>query len=403
VVLLTGAAGYIAGELLPVLRAAGWTVRGLDLAVGTRAGMPIAAADITRPLDPALFAGVTAVVHLAGKVHALAEVAADRAEYFRINTEGTRHVLAAAGAAGVRRFVLLSTVKAMGEGNPPDAPLRALDESAPCQPVEPYGESKLAAEQLVLHGGCVPEPVVLRLAMVYGGADAKGNLPRMFAAVRQGRFPPLPEVGNRRSMVHVADVTQAVRLALEHPAVVGEAAAQSRRSGGFSRLHSAPPGAAKAATPTPEAPEGATPTPEAAEAATPTGARAHPAVAWRDTLPRVRSRGSGTLPCASGAGGLYIVTDGQAYSTRQILDWMRTACGRPPIRHALPLPVWRALGRAGDLIGRLRGRRFVFDSDALHKLTGSAWYDGSRIQRELGFAPRHNLRGTIQDGAGAPS
>jgi nucleoside-diphosphate-sugar epimerase len=42
----------------------------------------------------------------------------------------------------------------------------------------------------------------------------------------------------------------------------------------------------------------------------------------------------------------------------------------------------------GDVIGRLRGRRFVFDSDALEKLTGSAWYSSEKIARELGFRPK---------------
>lgn len=57
----------------------------------------------------------------------------------------------------------------------------------------------------------------------------------------------------------------------------------------------------------------------------------------------------------------------------------------------------RLLGRVGDLIGKLRGRRFVFDSDALAKLTGSAWYTSAKLQRELGWAPKHTLRETMPE------
>ena len=45
----------------------------------------------------------------------------------------------------------------------------------------------------------------------------------------------------------------------------------------------------------------------------------------------------------------------------------------------------------GDAIGRLRGRRFVFDSDALEKLLGSAWYSSAKIESRLGFKPEWNL------------
>jgi len=67
----------------------------------------------------------------------------------------------------------------------------------------------------------VPESVVLRLSMVYG-PTRKGNLPRMIEAVTKGRFPPLPETGNKRSMVHVDDVVQAAMLAAERPESVGQ-------------------------------------------------------------------------------------------------------------------------------------------------------------------------------------
>ena len=52
---------------------------------------------------------------------------------------------------------------------------------------------------------------------------------------------------------------------------------------------------------------------------------------------------------------------------------------------------------SGDVIGRLRGQRFVFDSDAYHKLLGSAWYSSEKIEQELGFRPSRGLRDGVEE------
>jgi nucleoside-diphosphate-sugar epimerase len=62
--------------------------------------------------------------------------------------------------------------------------------------------------------------------------------------------------------------------------------------------------------------------------------------------------------------------------------------GKPIPRWHVPLGALKGLARVGDAIGRLRGRRFMFDSDALEKLTGSAWYSSEKIAREMCFRPR---------------
>jgi nucleoside-diphosphate-sugar epimerase len=116
-------------------------------------------------------------------------------------------VIEAAREAGVRRFVFASSVKAMGEGD------GGVTVSA-------YGRSKLAAEQIVLGSG-IREPVVLRLALVYG-PRVEGNLGAMVRAIRSYRFPPPPPFPNRRSMVHVEDVVRAMIAAVESPAAAGK-------------------------------------------------------------------------------------------------------------------------------------------------------------------------------------
>ena len=163
-----------------------------------------------KPLPSDLMTGVDTVYHLAAKVHA-APAAADEADYFDVNVEGTRCILDAAVAGGVRRFVFMSSVKAGGEGA-----MTCHDESAEPAPETAYGRSKLEAERLVSAAGWDGRvhTVNLRPPLVYG-AGVKGNLASMLGAIDQGFFPPIAECGNRRSMIHVEDVAHAAILAGE--------------------------------------------------------------------------------------------------------------------------------------------------------------------------------------------
>ena len=194
--LVTGASGFIGRRLCAALQHDGVRVRAL-VHQGAAEGPwhECVRADLARADLPAgACEGVDTVFHFAGRVHALAERRQDNDDYRRINVDGTRRVLDAAARAGVRRVVFASSVKALGEGDGNNAPLT------------PYGQSKLDAEALML-GGAVAEPVVLRLSLVYG-PGVGGNLDAMLRAIDQHRFPPLPRVDNRRSLVHVDDVVK---------------------------------------------------------------------------------------------------------------------------------------------------------------------------------------------------
>ncbi len=223
-VLVTGGTGFVGRALCPTLLEAGY-----EVSVATR--NPRAAEDMhhveVRPI-PAIGAGtdwtaalrdVDLVVHLAARVHVMDEPTADPlAAYRQVNTDGTRRLAEDAAAAGVRRFVLLSTVKVLGEATS-DGPFR--DDDAPA-PQDPYGWSKLEAEQVLAEvaAGSDMETVVLRPPLVYG-PHVKGNFLALLSLCR--RAPPLPlgGVGNRRTMVYVDNLVDAILRGLDHPRAAG--------------------------------------------------------------------------------------------------------------------------------------------------------------------------------------
>ncbi len=213
--LVTGATGFIGKRLLARLRAQGEDCRAL-----CRSEIPDQDAILADLADQAALARACAeidcVYHCAGYAHAFS--ASDPNAHWHINYEGTQNLLRAAVEAGVTRFVFLSSVKAMADPREDCA-----DEDWPGDPSTPYGRAKLAAENAVLEIGAKygVHVVILRLAMVYG-RGGRGNLERMANGIRAGWFPPLPETGNRRSLVHVEDVITAMILTMRMPVANGK-------------------------------------------------------------------------------------------------------------------------------------------------------------------------------------
>lgn len=218
---VSGATGFIGRRLVMALERQGIQiavlVRDSNKAKSLWADSPIGwhQVDFCANVDiGAVCEGADTVFHLAGYAHA-DDANDDTASTLHrtVTVEGTRALLNEAVRAGVQRFVFVSSVKAIGEGSD-----HCLDENSPVAPATAYGRAKHEAEKVVLetgprHGMHV---AVLRLPLVYGPGN-KGNLPRMIEAIDRGRFLPPPEVHNKRSMVHVDDVVQALLLAVENP------------------------------------------------------------------------------------------------------------------------------------------------------------------------------------------
>lgn len=225
-VLVTGATGFIGQALCAALHGAGKALRvvtrGPDEPAGALAGCDMVVhADIGDDLDwRAALQGVDCVVHLAARTHVMHDTAADPlAEYRRINVEATRRLAQAAADNGVRRFVFLSSIKVNGEATA-DAPYN--EQSVP-HPEDPYGQSKWETERALagVAAAAKLETVVLRPPLVYG-PGVKGNILHLMRAIDRGLPLPLGSIANKRSLIYLGNLIDAIVLCLDHPAAAGK-------------------------------------------------------------------------------------------------------------------------------------------------------------------------------------
>ena len=221
-VLVSGATGFVGRALVAALRAQQRQVRcALRETAPDNAGNDFIVGDIGPDTDwqPAL-RGIDCVVHLAARTHVLRESAADPLRAYRhINVGGTRRLAQQAAAAGVRRFVFLSSIKVNGESTS-EHPFTAND--AP-QPLDAYGISKREAEDVLRQIGADTsmEIVILRPPLVYG-PGVKGNFLRLLQAVERGTPLPLASIENRRSLVYVGNLVDAIITCIDAPAAAGK-------------------------------------------------------------------------------------------------------------------------------------------------------------------------------------
>jgi len=232
-VVVTGGAGFIGTALRRELAAAGHAVICAD--VVAEADMR---ADVTRAVDCArICADADVVVHGAA-IHRADDAAGRPAEMIRINVHGTANLLRAAAAAGVGRFVLLSTAKVYGDAG-------AADEDDLPRPADPYGLTKFGAEALTrrIHDETGLPASVVRPFSVYGpGQDLHtGYVGMLLRALRDdatARLPGAPDF--RRDFVCIDDVcalcTAIIDAALPGYTVFNAASGQASRLGELVRL-----------------------------------------------------------------------------------------------------------------------------------------------------------------------
>lgn len=217
--LVTGASGFVGRALCAEAMARGLAVlpatRTSCVLSGLGATFAVGSVDESTPWQAAL-AGCYAVVHLAARVHLMQDVAADPlAEFRRVNVQGTLNLARQAAAAGVKRFVFISSIKVNGESTQVGKPFCANDKPAP---QDAYGLSKMEAEQalsqLAMETGM--EVVIIRPTLVYG-YGVKGNFATMVRCLDRGLPLPLGAIYNQRSLVGLDNLVDLILTCLAHP------------------------------------------------------------------------------------------------------------------------------------------------------------------------------------------
>jgi UDP-glucose 4-epimerase len=224
-ILLTGASGFVgSGLIAPLL------MRQHEITAAVR--------KLKGDLDPgvkqSLVDGLSAeqdwktslqsqdlVIHLAARVHVMSDQSSDPlAEYRRTNVEGTLNLARQAADAGVKRFIFVSSIKVNGEGTETGVPYTADGQTAP---IDPYGISKMEAEQglkaLAAEKGM--EVVIIRPVLVYG-PGVQANFLSMMRWLHKGVPLPFGAINNRRSLVALDNLVDLIVTCTEHHAAANQ-------------------------------------------------------------------------------------------------------------------------------------------------------------------------------------
>ena len=220
-IFVTGASGFVGSALVAHLAQQGLRVRACSRQVVAPVNDCVEVVpniDLLTVHDlKYLFTGVSSVVHAAARVHVMNETSSDPLADFRLmNVEVTLRLARQAAAAGVKRFIFLSTIKVNGECTPLGQPFLATDQP---NPQDAYAISKLEAErglrQIATETGL--EVVIIRPPLVYGPGVA-ANFGRLLAWVSKGIPLPLAcATANRRSFVGIDNLIDLLAVCTTHP------------------------------------------------------------------------------------------------------------------------------------------------------------------------------------------
>ena len=303
--LVTGASGFIGSQLILALKKNGYELRLLSRQKILNYDNVLC--DLgTEKIPESALDSIDVVFHLAGYTHDVVNSPSKDKLYYDGNVKATSELIKIAANKGVKNFVFLSSVKAGGFTSSDIS--MSEDDEAP--PKDVYGFTKRAAEEEILQVAKINNIIVsiIRPALVYGDG-MKGNLADMLNSIKKGWFPPLPETNNKRSMVSIIDLVEAIIFITLNQKSTHE---------------------------------------------------------------------------------IYIVTDGQQYSSRDIYNSLNSMLGKNPPKWAFPKLFFLLLAFVGNIF------KFVpFDSNKYEKLFGSEYYSSDKINR-LGYIPKYNFSSYLE-------
>lgn len=224
-ILVTGGSGFVGAALIKRLSYDGFKIRACvrdhnHKFSGDVESIHIQSINGSTSWDSA-FKGVEVVVHCAARVHVMDDLVPDQLNAYRqVNVEGSLNLALKAALAGVRRFLYISSIKVNGESTHLNHPFTADDVP---EPLDPYGVSKLEAEQglreLEMNTGM--EVVIVRPPLVYG-PGVKANFASMMSWVARGIPLPFGAIYNVRSFVALDNLVDMLVTCLKHPAAAGQ-------------------------------------------------------------------------------------------------------------------------------------------------------------------------------------
>lgn len=219
-ILLTGASGFLGSHLVNSIRTND-ALRLCGTARSSYVGLSfryVIIENISSTTDwSQALVGQQVVIHAAARVHIIKDVSSFPLTAFRaVNTEGTTHLARQAAAAGVKRFIFLSSIKVNGESTSDRAPFTAFDDR---MPEDPFGQSKAEAEEQLLALGKETgmEIVIIRPPLVYG-EGVKANFASLMKLVSKGIPLPFRAINqNKRSLVSVYNLVDLIKVCIDHP------------------------------------------------------------------------------------------------------------------------------------------------------------------------------------------
>ncbi len=222
-ILVTGATGFVGQYLCQTAIERHYSVCAIIRPSSDRGNLStdiefVSVDSIGSPLPETALLGVDVLIHLAARVHIMKDTSIDPLVAHRqINTAATLSLARQAAQQGVKRFIYLSSIKVNGEGYLNiDRPYTENDTP---QPIDPYGQSKWEAEQGLnqISQETGLEIVILRPPLVYG-SQVKGNFAQLLRVIQLGLPLPLASIKNRRSLIYVGNLVDAILTCAEHPA-----------------------------------------------------------------------------------------------------------------------------------------------------------------------------------------